>query len=70
MRSGHSMSRIGRPLAIDIPPWTRDPQGLYMGGNNMALSPRAMLAIATTMYRDMEMRLWLGEVDAQMRELG
>ncbi len=35
---------IGRPLGIDIPPWTRDPQGVYMGGNNMALSPMAMLA--------------------------
>jgi CubicO group peptidase (beta-lactamase class C family) len=31
-------------LGAAIPPWTRDPQGLYMGGNNMALSPRAMLA--------------------------
>lgn len=34
---------LGRPLAIDIPPWTRDPQGRYMGGNEMALSPRAMV---------------------------
>lgn len=34
---------LGRPLEIDIPPWTRDPQGFYMGGNNMALSPMAML---------------------------
>lgn len=33
---------LGRPLGIDIPPWTRDPQGYYMGGNEMALSPRAM----------------------------
>ncbi len=30
---------LGRPLGIDIPPWTQDPQGFYMGGNNMALSP-------------------------------
>ncbi len=35
---------IGRPLGVNIPAWTRDPQGFYMGGNNMALSPRAMLA--------------------------
>jgi len=35
---------IGRPLDVEIPPWTRDPQGVYMGGNNMALSPMAMLA--------------------------
>jgi CubicO group peptidase (beta-lactamase class C family) len=35
---------IGEPLGIEIPPWTRDPQGYFMGGNNMLLSPRAMLA--------------------------
>lgn len=33
---------LGEPLGIAIPPWTRDPQGYYMGGNNMALTPRAM----------------------------
>jgi CubicO group peptidase (beta-lactamase class C family) len=33
---------LGRPLDIDVPPWTRDPQGYYMGGNEMALSPLAM----------------------------
>jgi CubicO group peptidase (beta-lactamase class C family) len=33
---------LARPLAIDIPPWTRDPQGYYMGGNEMALSPRSL----------------------------
>jgi CubicO group peptidase (beta-lactamase class C family) len=36
-------SWIGLPLAIEIPAWTRDPQGFYMGGNEMALSPRAMV---------------------------
>ncbi|EAQ01480.1 hypothetical protein OB2597_01287 [Pseudooceanicola batsensis HTCC2597] len=36
---------LGRPLGIEIPPWTRDPQGRYMGGNQMALTPRAMLRI-------------------------
>jgi CubicO group peptidase (beta-lactamase class C family) len=35
--------RLGGPLGIAIPPWTRDPQGRYMGGNNMALSPLAMI---------------------------
>ncbi len=33
---------LGRPLSIEIPAWTRDPQGFYLGGNEMALSPRAM----------------------------
>jgi CubicO group peptidase (beta-lactamase class C family) len=36
-------ARLGDPLGIEIPPWTRDPQGRYMGGNQMALSPRGML---------------------------
>jgi CubicO group peptidase (beta-lactamase class C family) len=34
---------LGAPLGIDIPPWPRDPQGFYLGGNNMLLAPRAML---------------------------
>ena len=36
---------LGKPLDIEIPAWTRDPQGFYMGGNNMALSPVAMARI-------------------------
>lgn len=44
--------RLGRPLGIEIPPWTRDPQGYYMGGNNMALRPTAMLKIAKLMRDD------------------
>lgn len=40
---------LGRPLGIEIPAWTRDPQGFYMGGNEMALTPRAMLRIAVLM---------------------
>ncbi len=35
--------RIGDPLEIEIPAWTRDPQGFYLGGNEMALSPLAMI---------------------------
>ena len=27
---------------IAVPAWTRDPQGFYLGGNNMALSPMAL----------------------------
>lgn len=41
-------SRLGEPLGIDIPGWTRDPQGFYLGGNQMALTPQAMLRIAAT----------------------
>lgn len=36
-------SWLGEPLGIDIPAWTRDPQGFYLGGNNMALSPLALI---------------------------
>ena len=42
---------LGEPLGIDIPPWTRDPQGFYLGGNNMMLSPRALLRFGE-MYRE------------------
>jgi CubicO group peptidase (beta-lactamase class C family) len=41
--------RIGTKLGFDIPAWTRDPQGFYLGGNEMALTPRAMLRIAIMM---------------------
>jgi CubicO group peptidase (beta-lactamase class C family) len=37
---------LGGPLGIEIPPWDRDPQGIYLGGNNMAMSPRGMLRFA------------------------
>lgn len=43
--------RIGRPMGFEIPEWISDPQGYYFGGNEMALTPHAMLAIAT-MIRD------------------
>ena len=36
---------LGAPLGIDIPAWTRDPQGYYLGGNEMAVSPRALARI-------------------------
>jgi len=42
-------SRLGDPLGIEIPGWTRDPQGFYLGGNEMALRPTAMLRIAVLM---------------------
>ncbi|WP_291298440.1 serine hydrolase [Elioraea sp.] len=42
-------ARLGAPLGIEIPAWTRDPQGNYLGGNDMALTPRAMLRIGVMM---------------------
>lgn len=44
--------RLGGPLDIEIPPWTRDPQGYYFGGNEMALTPQGMLRIAVLMRDD------------------
>lgn len=41
---------LGEPLDIAIPAWQQDPQGIYFGGNNMALSPWAMLQLGE-LYR-------------------
>jgi CubicO group peptidase (beta-lactamase class C family) len=43
-RSTHRLMQdwLGEPLGITIPPWPRDPQGIYFGGNDMLLSPRAL----------------------------
>ena len=35
------------PLGIQVRGWDRDPQGYYLGGNNMALSPAALLRLGT-----------------------
>ncbi len=37
------------PMDIQIGGWDRDPQGYYMGGNNLAVSPRDLLKIGTMM---------------------
>ena len=34
---------LGQPLGIRIHSWMRDPQGIYFGGNEMRMTPRAML---------------------------
>lgn len=34
---------LANPLGFSIQPWVRDPQGYFLGGNQMALSPRALL---------------------------
>ena len=50
-------ARLGDPLEIEIPAWVRDPQGHYLGGNEMALSPRAMLRFGEMTRLD---GLWQG----------
>lgn len=42
---------LGEPLGVEIPPWPRDPQGIYFGGNDMLMSPRA-LARFGELYRN------------------
>ena len=41
---------LARPLGLTLPAWLRDPQGIYFGGNEMTLTPRAMLAVGD-LYR-------------------
>jgi CubicO group peptidase (beta-lactamase class C family) len=43
-RSTHALARewLGGPLGIEVPVWPRDPQGVYFGGNDMLMSPRAL----------------------------
>jgi CubicO group peptidase (beta-lactamase class C family) len=36
-------SRLGAPLGIGISAWTRDPQGRYLGGDEMAMRPTDMV---------------------------
>jgi CubicO group peptidase (beta-lactamase class C family) len=34
---------LTQPLNVMLPPWPQDPQGYYFGGNDMMLSPRALI---------------------------
>lgn len=43
---------LGEPLNITIPAWQTDPQGVYFGGNNMSLSPSALLQLGELYRRD------------------
>lgn len=38
---------LARPLGIPLRPWLADPQGILFGGNDMYLTPRAMLGVGT-----------------------
>lgn len=39
----YAREKLAKPLGINIPPWTTDPQGIYFGGNEMRMTPRALL---------------------------
>ncbi|MFS4439407.1 serine hydrolase domain-containing protein [Paracoccaceae bacterium GXU_MW_L88] len=51
-------SWLGNPLDISMPPWVRDPQGRYLGGNDMAVSPLGLARIG-------DMVLNNGQMDGQ-----
>lgn len=46
--SGKSTLQVARdwlrPAGVEIASWERDPQGIYLGGNQMAMTPRSLLA--------------------------
>ena len=63
---------LAAPLGIRLGGWTTDPQGVYFGGNDMRMTPRAMLAFgrlylaggrtqagAPGMYRQVLPRTWV-----------
>jgi CubicO group peptidase (beta-lactamase class C family) len=43
-RTTHELARewLAGPLGISMPPWPRDRQGIFFGGNDMLMSPRAL----------------------------
>ncbi|RYG07315.1 MAG: class C beta-lactamase-related serine hydrolase [Caulobacteraceae bacterium] len=47
----NARSWLGEPLDIEIPSWPADPQGIYFGGNDMRMSPRALLKFGE-LYRN------------------
>ncbi len=52
-RDLHNLARnwLGDPLGVEIPRWYRDPQGLYLGGNQMGLTPRSLARIGEMVRR-------------------
>ncbi len=51
--STHALAQrlLGEPLDITIPAWPQDPPGIYFGGNDMQLSPRALVEVGE-LYRN------------------
>src|SRR5690606_14698881 len=39
----YAREKLAEPLGIRLPRWTTDPQGIFFGGNEMLLTPRAMI---------------------------
>ena len=39
-----AQTALMRPIGVTLAAWTRDPQGIFMGGNEMLMTPRQMVA--------------------------
>ncbi len=52
-RSTHALAEdwLGAPLGIALPPWPRDPQGIFFGGNDMRMSALALVRFGE-LYRN------------------
>ena len=49
---------LAKPLGFSLARWTRDPQGIYFGGNEMLMTPREMLKFG-------ELYLHRGQIDGR-----
>ncbi len=47
----YAREKLAGPLGIQLSAWTRDPQGVYFGGNEIHLRPRELLAFGE-LYRN------------------
>lgn len=47
----YAREHLAGPLGIALPRWPTDPQGIYFGGNEMRMTPRAMLRFGE-LYRN------------------
>lgn len=51
----YAREKLGEPLGITFRGWTRDPQGIYFGGNEMRMTPRDLLRFGELFLRRGEM---------------
>lgn len=47
----YAREKLAKPLGIELPPWLRDPQGIFFGGNDMHVSPRDLVRFGE-LYRN------------------
>jgi CubicO group peptidase (beta-lactamase class C family) len=47
----YARAKLATPMGISLPRWPTDPQGIFFGGNEMRMTPRAMLQFGE-LYRN------------------